>query len=459
MFLATSFMICNGYGLKGQNRCKTKSRSFVSGVFVMATFLLGAALYYEATAATSPVSYAAGGVFSPYASLQNFPYVTLTSPNAQLGGAFGYSVATSGSIVVVGAIFSEEHAYIFDAKNGGLINTLTSPTAEPFGGFGVSVATNGNIVVVGANLQTANGQMRAGHAYTFNATTGSLISMLTSPNAQLEGDFGYSVAASGDLVVVGAPFETVNGQGAGHAYVFNATTGTLIITLTSPNNQLGAQSSFGFSVATSGNIVVGGAQVETANGLPAAGHAYVFNATNGALISTLTSPNAQSLGVFGVSVAANGNIVLVGAPYESANGLRAAGHAYAFNAETGSLISILTSPDAESYGVFGLSVGIRGNIVVVGAPFETADGQGGAGHTYTFNAVTGILISTLTSPNVQVGSGFGMSVAASGNTLVIGAPFEAVTAFEQSAGHAGHAYASRLAPATGSPDCSKRCED
>ncbi len=296
MFLATSFMICNGYGLKGQNRCKTKSRSFVSGVFVMATFLLGAALYYEATAATSPVSYAAGGVFSPYASLQNFPYVTLTSPNAQLGGAFGYSVATSGSIVVVGAIFSEEHAYIFDAKNGGLINTLTSPTAEPFGGFGVSVATNGNIVVVGANLQTANGQMRAGHAYTFNATTGSLISMLTSPNAQLEGDFGYSVGASGDLVVVGAPF-------------------------------------------------------------------------------------------------------------------------------------------------------------------ETADGQGGAGHTYTFNAVTGILISTLTSPNVQVGSGFGMSVAASGNTLVIGAPFEAVTAFEQSAGHAGHAYASRLAPATGSPDCSKRCED
>ncbi len=174
----------------------------------MATFLLGAALYYEATAATSPVSYAAGGVFSPYASLQNFPYVTLTSPNAQLGGAFGYSVATSGSIVVVGAIFSEEHAYIFDAKNGGLINTLTSPTAEPFGGFGVSVATNGNIVVVGANLQTANGQMRAGHAYTFNATTGSLISMLTSPNAQLE-----------NTLVIGAPFEAVTAfeQSAGHA--------------------------------------------------------------------------------------------------------------------------------------------------------------------------------------------------------------------------------------------------
>ncbi len=342
-----------------------------------------------------------GMVFSPYAPLQNFTNLTLTSPNAQLGGAFGYSVAASGNIVVVGAIFREEHAYVFDAKNGALMNTLTSPDSQPFGGFGVSVAASGNIVVVGANLETANGQSEAGHAYVFNATNGSLISTLASPNAQPGGAFGYSVAASDGIVVIGAPFE-IGHTHTGHAYVFNAITGNLISTLTSSNTQ--PEGAFGYSVAAFGSILVIGAQTET--------------------------------------VATNGNIVAVGAPFETANGRFDAGHVYTFNAITGSLIRTITSPNAEVYGWFGWAVGIRGNLVVVSAHSETVNGQFSAGRVYTFNAATSSLINTLASRNAQLGYLFGQSVAVSSNVLVIGAPYETVNGQPV----AGHAYVFRPPP-------------
>ena len=129
--------------------------------------------------------------------------------------------------------------------------------------------------------------------------------------------------------MVGAPSETANGfSNAGHAYTFNAKTGALISTLTSPNAQTGGY--FGYSVAVSGSTVVVGAVDESAATKTAAGHAYTFNAKTGALISTLTSPNAQSIGEFGFSVAAAGKFVMVGAPYEIANGFSNAGHAYIF---------------------------------------------------------------------------------------------------------------------------------
>jgi outer membrane protein assembly factor BamB len=74
-----------------------------------------------------------------------------------------------------------------------------------------------------------------------------------------------------------------------------------------------------------------GAYGETAGGYSAAGHAYVFNAKTGALVQTLTSPNAQLDGYFGFSVAISGSLVMVGACTEAAGGYSMAGHAYAYS--------------------------------------------------------------------------------------------------------------------------------
>jgi hypothetical protein len=316
-----------------------------------------------------------------------------------------------------------------------LIITLTSPNAQILGGFGLSVAVSGTTVVVGAPFETANALPGAGHAYVFDATDGSLITTLTSPIPEIAGQFGNSVSISGTTVVVGAPDETANALlAAGHAYVFDATDGSLITTLTSPNAQGDAE--FGFSVAVSCTTVVVGAPFETANALLVAGHAYVFDATDGSLITTLTSPNAQNGGRFGYSVAVSGTTVVVGAPDETANALPRAGHAYVFDASTGSPIASLTSPYAQASGEFGFSVSVSCATVVVGALAETANGQPRAGHAYSFDASTGFLTTTLTSPNAQMNGLFGLSVAVSGTTVVVGAPSETGGGFTQ----AGHAY-------------------
>src|SRR5207253_225904 len=119
-----------------------------------------------------------------------------------------------------------------------------------------SVAVSGNTVVVGAAAE-ATGGYQSGSAYVFNATTGALLTTLNNPTPAAYDDFGYSVAVSGNTVVVGAVGDDTGAQHAGSAYVFNATTGALVATLNNPTPAI--NDFFGFSAAASGNTVGVGA--------------------------------------------------------------------------------------------------------------------------------------------------------------------------------------------------------
>lgn len=366
----------------------------------------------------------------------------LSSPNVQAYGDFGQAIAIHGATVVVGAPGETAssfnlagHVYLFDGRTGAVAFTLTSPNPQFFGFFGASVAIGGSTVVVGAPYETVAGQTFAGHVYTFNAKTGALVSTLTSPNSQQGGYFGSSVAISGTTIVVAAWNETVSGQAsAGHVYTFNSKTSALISTLTSPNAQV--RGTFGASVAVSRSTIVVGATGEMASGDSGAGHAYTFNAKTGALKSELTSPNAQTRGYFGFAVAISGTTLVVSAFNETVSGLGGAGRAYTFSAKTGGLISSLVSSDAQTRGDFGVSVAIGGTTIVVGAWLENVSGQGAAGNAYTFSAKTGAPISSLSSPNAQPAGIFGYAVAIGGKTIVVAALGE--SSFGVGAG--GHVY-------------------
>jgi hypothetical protein len=117
-----------------------------------------------------------------------------------------------------------------------------------------------------------------------------------------------------------------------------------------------------------------------------AGHAYVFDAPSGNLVSTLDSPSTKGGGEFGWSVAISGTTVVVGAPSETPGTLEGAGQAYVFDATTGGLLNTLDTPTPEAFGRFGFSVGVffDGGTIVVGAPGETGDATAGAGRAYLF---------------------------------------------------------------------------
>lgn len=251
---------------------------------------------------------------------------------------------------------------------------LSSTNPQFSGEFGYSVATNGGLVVVGAPDESVGVYTDAGNAYVFNATTGHLRTALRDPNSQYYGEFGYSVALVGSEAVIG---------GDGNTYTYDALTGALIATLSSPNSQ---DLAVGGYVIASGRVDVVGEPLENVSNDEFAGSAIVSNASSGAVLATLTSPNSQADGGFGYAVATSGSLVVADAPGETVGGNASAGRAYLFNAETGSLVSTLTSPESQYYGNFGYSAAISGNTLVVGAPGEAVDGYTFAGRAYVFNA-------------------------------------------------------------------------
>lgn len=366
---------------------------------------------------------------------------TLTSPNPGDSGLFGSALAISGTTLVVGAPeenpngqSSAGRVYIFNAKTGALSHTLVSPNVQLDGFFGEAVAITGTTLAVGAS-ETVSGLTGAGRVYIFNAGTGALVRTLTSPNQQTYGGFGDSVALSSTTLVIGADGETANGlASAGHVYVYNSGTGALLLTLTSPSAQ--ADGSFGSPLAFSGSTLAIGAEMESADGFDQAGHAYVFNVGTGALLYSLTSPNAQAYGNFGGSIAISGTTLIVGARFEEAGGQGEAGSAYVFNPSTGALARTLTSPNLISGGQFGSSVAVSGNTLVVGARSENVGTRTSAGRAYTYNAGTGALLSTLTSTNAQRNGFFGSPLAIRGSIIVVAAPYEKVSGFTW----AGHVY-------------------
>jgi hypothetical protein len=332
-------------------------------------------------------------------------------------------------LVVVGAaqetvsgLADAGNAYTFNATTGALVATLANPGPQSGGQFGASVAISGAIAVVGTEFYTVSGVTYAGRAYVFNATSGSLLATLDSPKLEKDGHFGWSVAINRTSIVVGAPFLKSGGvASAGQAFVFNATTDSLVSTLKPSSPQTSGE--FGYSVAISGDLVAVGAPGESVGGIMSAGSAEVFKSTNGAFVSSSSSPNAIAGGAFGYSVAISGSVMSVGAPYETATGYTEAGNAYNIDPKTAVLISSMSSPNAMSGGEFGYSVAIAGTTVVVGAPDETVSSNTEAGNAYIWTSA-GVLTATIRSANPQFYGTFGLSVSVSGEIEVVGAPYE-----------------------------------
>ena len=339
--------------------------------------------------------------------------------------------------------------------------------------FGSSISISGDTVVVGApnesssatginGNQSSNSASFAGAAYVFvrNGSTWSQQAYLKASNTGAGDLFGISVAISGDTVVVGAQLEAsastgINGNQsnnsaakAGAAYVFvrNGTTWTQQAYLKASNTD--ANDEFGRSVAISGNTVVVGATGEASaatgvngnqsdNSAPGTGAAYVFvrNGTTWTQQAYL-KPSQVGETEFGFSVAISGDTAVVGDEESS-------GAAYVFvrGGSTWTQQARLTASNAEAGDFFGMSVAISGDTVVVGAQHEgsAATGINGnqfdnsapdAGAAYVFVRSGGIWMhqAYLKASNTEASDRFGIRVAISGDTVVIGAIGEASAA-------------------------------
>jgi hypothetical protein len=241
----------------------------------------------------------------------------------------------------------------------------------------------------------------------------------------------------------------------------------------------GASDLFGSSVAISGNTVVVGAPQEGSNATGVNGNqannsaeisgaAYVFvrSGTTWTQQAYLKASNTNAYDLFGDSVAIDGDTVVVGAFQESSNATGVNGNdadnsatdsgaAYVFvrNGTTWSQQAYLKASNSEGSDYpavidgdrFGWSVSVSGNVVVVGARYEDSSAKGvngdpfnnaatdsGAAYVFARNGTTWTQQAYLKASNaegspasvgglISTGDNFGYSVAASGETVVVGA--------------------------------------
>ena len=204
----------------------------------------------------------------------------LTASDAAAGDQFGFSVAISGETAVVGAssVGSTGSAYVFVLDGGTWVQQakLTASDAATGDEFGWSVAISGETIVVGARSDTTTAA-GSGSAYVFVRTgsTWSQQAHLTAGDAGRGDSFGSSVAISDDTIVAGAPSDDDGGFNSGSAYVFVRTGSTWNQQDKLRASDATAGDRFAGSVAVSGDTAVTGAVQDDYQGT-LTGSAYVF---------------------------------------------------------------------------------------------------------------------------------------------------------------------------------------
>jgi len=281
--------------------------------------------------------------------------------------------------------------------------------------FGDSVAISGNHALVGSDFDHP-GWYLSGSAYLFDVSTGQELMKLVPSDPWDWDQFGYSVAIDGNRTVIGAFNNGDNGIASGSAYIHNVVSGLQLFKLVPADNTAG--DIFGVSVAISGNYAVIGAPGDTVNGT-ASGSAYVYNVTLGQELHKLVPSDGAQDNNFGCSVGVSGDLAVIGAFYDDDMGWLS-GSAYVFNIATGQELFKLLATDGAAGDYFGCQVDIDGNNAVIGA-YQDDDNGSESGAAYLFDATTGEQLHKLVPDQGAVGDNFGFDVAISGELAVIGA--------------------------------------
>jgi acetyltransferase-like isoleucine patch superfamily enzyme len=297
--------------------------------------------------------------------------------------------------------------------------------------MGTGVALSGNTALVGTYYADVPGSPNqgAGYVYVRTGTTWAEQAKLTASDGARDNFLGYSVAIDGDTAVLGAFGADISGkanQGAAYVFTRSGTTWTQQAKLTAGDGAAADQ--FGFSVALSGNTVVVGANQATIGGNTKQGAAYVFtrSGTTWSQQAKLTAIGGVADDNFGVSAALTGNTALIGAPVAEVSGVRiGAGYVFTRSGTTWTQQARLTADDGAASDLLGFSAALdnTGTTALLGAYNADvgSNANQGAGYVFTRTGTTWAQQAKLTAGDGAAEDQAGYSVALSGNTAILGA--------------------------------------
>jgi hypothetical protein len=380
----------------------------------------------------------AGSAASQFGSLQSS---VVFSPDGAL-----MAVAQSG-----GAI----HLYRNDAGNWAWIQTLGDPDPDPaFAPTSLSLSGEGTLLA--GSPKDGSGVSKVNVYTRGSSSVWSLDQTWESPGPQSWRSFGQSVSISRDGTVAvvaeigGAPYFP-----PGNFYIYRKTAGNWAVEQRIDSQAAQSFDLFGVyaTISADGSTVVVGAQYESTGPLISVGAAYIYSKPAGSTVWTLntrleaTAPAANSWFGTSVGVSGNGDVVAIGARYETDAGLSAAGALYVFrrNGSTYSLEQRLSAPVPQTgaaFGGFAVSLSSDGSLLATSSVKDGAASAGvngsmtpggsnsGAAFLYTKGASGWQLKTFIKAPNPDNGDTFGISLALSGDgkSMAVGALNEASAA-------------------------------
>lgn len=182
-----------------------------------------------------------------------------------------------------------------------------------------------------------------------------------------------------------------NGTAAGAAYVYRFNGVTWAEEAKLEDSQGAPFDNFGGSVAMSSDAAVIGAPGDDDNGgLSGSAFVYRFDGMTWSEEAKLLASDGTASHHFGGSVAIKGDVTLVGAIGDQDNGSNS-GSAYVYRFECSAWIeeAKLVASDGAAYDVFGFSVGVSGDVALVGAERDDDNGAD-SGSAYIFDGVSGL---------------------------------------------------------------------
>jgi hypothetical protein len=312
--------------------------------------------------------------------------ISTTKLDGAGGEKFGSSVAIDGSNLGIGAILADGGAdnsgaacvfKITDSNNFPQTKLSGNSTAKTGDHFGNSLDISGDTLVIGAHWMDDGDLINSGAAYVVKFSYDESQDLWDTEGVELAGDpvenaeFGYAVAISGDVVVVGARKDSEKGLYSGSVYVFINNGSTWIREAKLYADDAQAQEYFGSSVAIDGDTLVVGA-TKGGEGDLQTGSVYVFEYNHNDLVweqkTELFGDDIEVGDKFGYSVAIEDDTIIVGAPRHD-DSETDSGAAYVFRRDAGTWIQ---DPNFTGSGLFekayfGHSVALSGNTAVVGA--------------------------------------------------------------------------------------------
>ncbi len=358
------------------------------------------------------------------AQTQSFKY---TASDASTAGpaAFGHAVGMDDDYVVIGsrnALIGGVDigaAYVYDRNTGVELYQITPPDGASDNKFGFAVAVQNGIAFIGSPHHDVAGTEN-GEVYIYDLSTGLEIGRLAPTVLADDGHFGIGVDVEGNIAVVGAFTRSPLGTDSGEVFVFDWTTGTQLHALTASDGAAGDK--LGWTVAIDGGKILAGADFDGDLGVES-GSAYIFDAATGAELHKLLPSDGATGDHFGWKLDMENGLAVVGSQYHDLVGAQDAGAVYAFDVATGNQLAKYTAPDASAADEFGFSVDLDGTRLVVGAPYQdSADANAGA--VYVLDAATGALEIKWLAGDAEASDLFGASVLLDGDTMIVGSTFD-----------------------------------